>query len=266
MTVFLSSLVRGMDQLEEVARWVNGLHDPGVGVELIAFTHDQGYWDRLCALLEEVTCPVSFHGPYIKTEGTSAPGTPAYAFLEESYRRTFGLAKAHGVRHVVYHTTQLGWKAEEVDEKRKQADENACFLDRLAAEQGVQLLVENLAYPMNPELRPLYTNEEYNGFFERFPQMNSIIDVGHAHVNKLDLASFLASHGDRVKAYHFHNNDGARDQHNHIFDGTFSYEGFAPLFRQYTPEAAIVLEYEPHVNLSWAELEEQLRWVSEHFG
>lgn len=263
--VFVSSLIRGMDQMEEVALWVNHLNRPDVGVELIAFTHDEAYWNRLEAILEKLSCPVSFHGPYVGTEGTSQRGTQPWEHIMDSYRRVFELAAKYGIRHVVYHTTQLGWKPEEVDAKRASSDANALQLMEMAKEKGVQLLVENLPYPVQKGLVPLYTNEQYTEYFRQYPQQYSIIDIGHAHVNHLDLEKFLEEHGNRVLAYHFHNNDGKMDQHNHIFDGTFSFEEFAPLFRKFTPKASVVMEYEPHVTISWEELESQLNWIQDKF-
>lgn len=47
MAFFISSLIEGMGQMEEIAGWINALNDPALGVELIAFTHDEDYWRRL---------------------------------------------------------------------------------------------------------------------------------------------------------------------------------------------------------------------------
>lgn len=265
MTIFVSSLLRGMPRMEEVARWANGLGDPQTGVELIAFTHDADYWKRLRAVLETLSCPVSFHGPYVGTEGTSPQGSEAWQHLVESYRDVFSLAREYGVCHVVYHMTQLGCLPEEAASRRAEAEKTVGLLAEMADGQGVQLLVENLPYPTGGKV-PLYTNEQYAEFFRQYPRHKSIIDVGHAHMNGMDIPAFLQEHGDRVLAYHFHNNDGVRDQHNHIFDGTFSYQDFAPFYRRYTPQASIVMEYEPHVTLTWQELEQQVSWLREHFS
>ena len=54
--------------MEEIARWVDGQGRDWLGVELIAFTHDEDYWERLNRLLPTLTCPLTFHGPYIGVE------------------------------------------------------------------------------------------------------------------------------------------------------------------------------------------------------
>ncbi len=263
MNIFVSSLIRSQDGMESVADWVDSLGDPQIGTELIAFTHDDEYWQRLCQVLKRIHCPITFHGPYIGTEGTSQQGSDAHLHLLESYRRTFELAAEYGVRHVVYHTTQLGFTPDTVDAARRRAEENAAQVMDLADRYKVCVLVENLPYPVGKT--PLYTNEQYTDFFRRIPRAYSIIDVGHSHVNGLDIPAFLREHSSRVKAYHFHNNDGLRDQHNDLFHGTFSFEKLAPQYRCYTPDANIVLEYEPHTNLSNQDLLPHIQYLRDNF-
>ncbi|NLU25469.1 MAG: sugar phosphate isomerase/epimerase [Clostridiales bacterium] len=264
MTILISSLIRGMDEMESVARWADELHDPAVGVELIAFTHEMSYWDRLLRILNKIHCPISFHGPYIKTEGTAADDSQEQRFLLESYRKVFSLAAQHNVCHVVYHMTQKTFtegKSPEI--LRPQAEKNARKILRMGEESGVPVLFENLPCPA--ERTPLYTNTQYFDFFKRFPTTDSLIDIGHAHMTGLALEPFLKCRGDRIRAYHFHNNDGRRDLHNDIFDGTFDYDAFAPLFRAYTPNANIVLEYEPHVDLTFNDLEMRIQYIKKTF-
>ena len=266
MNVFVSSLIRDISQVEVVSYWVDSLNKPNIGVELLAFTQSDSYWETLCGVLKKLRCPVTFHGPYIGIEGTSAAGTDAERRLMESYRRVFLLAGEHGVRHVVYHTTQLGFSPDEVEEMRILAERNVSAVLNMAEETGVSVLIENLPYPLSADKAPLYTNVEYASFFTRYPKANSIIDVGHANMNGMDIPEFLRQHGKRVKAYHFHNNDGVRDLHNDIHSGTFSYSDFAPAYMRYTPQADIVLEYEPHVGLDDEALRSHIGYVLSNFA
>ena len=269
MNVFVSSLILDISKVEAVADWVNSLGEPNIGVELIAFTHSDSYWNTLREVLEKLRCPVTFHGPYIRIEGTSAPGTDAQRHLMESYQRVLMLAREYGIRHVVYHTTQRGFYPFDVAEMRGLAECNVSAIQNMAEETGVSVLIENLPYPSSAgsaDKVPLYTNEAYSSFFSRYPKTNSIIDIGHANINGMDIPEFLRQHGKQVKAYHFHNNDGVRDLHNDIHNGTFSYGDFAPLYIQYTPQADIVLEYEPHVKLDDKALQSQIDYVLSNFA
>lgn len=256
MAIFVSSLIRSMDGMEGIATWVDQLRDPQVGVELIAFTHDEAYWERLEKTLQGLTCPRTFHGPYVGTEGACSPDSPEQAHLFASYRRTFYLAERYRAAHVVYHFTQTTFAADTaapvIDKRRHQAEANALAIQALADEYGVTVLFENLPCPGTR--LPLHTNAQYMAFLDANPATRTIIDIGHANMNGLDVASFIERYGPRVESYHFHNNDGERDQHKDIFEGTFDYDAFAPAFRRHTPHADIVLEYEPHVQLSGAEL------------
>lgn len=262
MGYFVSALIKGMDNMNELAGWIDSKPFPNLGIELIAFTHDEKYWKNLRNILEKITCPVTFHGPYIKVEATSAKGSAEYDWMLESYNRVFALAREYGVKHVVFHYTQKGFQSDTIEMAQKVSKENIKTLIKLAEEYQVNMLIENIAFPKGKI--PLFNNDEYHDIFDENKKALSIIDVGHAHINKMNIGQFLHSHGDRVKAYHFHNNDGIRDQHNSIMNGTYDYNYFFPLFKKYTPNADIVLEYEPHTKLSQMELLCELYYLEEH--
>lgn len=263
MPIFVSSLIKGFDQMEEIARFIDGKKKDWLGLELIAFTHDERYWERLCSLLPTLSCPLTFHGPYIGVEGTSAPGTAGFDHLLDSYERVCALAAKYGVRHVVYHYTQLGTTPE--DQARVQAvcRENLRAVLDIGAKHGAEIVVENLPLPASGI--PLFSNDGYRGLYGEFPDMPGIIDVGHACQTKLDMKSMLQAYGDRIHAYHFHNNDGIRDCHNRLDDGVIDYQALAALYREYTPNARIVLEYEPHAWISEERLEADIEWVRTHY-
>lgn len=263
MAIFISSLVRQTDQMEELAEYINAQKRPWLGAELIAFTHDPEYWERLCRLLEKLSCPVTFHGPYIGVEGTSPAGSQEQAHLFDSYRQVMALAAKFKVRHIVYHYTQLGTTAEKRASVQQMAKSNMDLLLALADEYQVTLLIENLPNPIGQQ--PLFDSAGYESLFLDRPQLKSIIDIGHAHMNGMELEGFLDRQSKRVEAYHFHNNNGVLDQHQRMADGTFDFKAFAGTYQKYTPEADIVLEYEPHTNMSNEELLEEAFWVADHF-
>lgn len=267
MKIMVSSLMMGMEHLNILANAAEELNDENVGVELIAFTHDAAYWDKLYTLAKSLKCPISFHGPYIKTEGTSTEGSPQSDFLIDSYEKTIKLAKECKALHVVYHTTQRTFSHEEssiIPDLRKKADFNADIVSNMGRDSGVDVLIENLPCPSGR--LPLYSNEEYFAFFERHKSINSIIDIGHANMNRFDIPGFLQSFGDRVKAYHFHNNFGIKDEHNDIMQGSFDFTKFSEEYKKYTPEATIVLEYEPHVRISVNQIVNQIESLRKGFS
>lgn len=259
MNLFVSALIKGEDNMEELAKWIDKQEIPNLGVELIAFTHDKDYWERLKSILNTITCPVSFHGPYIGVEATSKPGTEEYDWLIESYKRVFSLAQKHNVRHIVFHYSQLGFSEEDLNEAQQISKENIRTIMKLAEEYNVNMLIENLAYPKGK--LTLYDNKEYSEIFSENKDALSIIDIGHAHINKMDIEAFLKEHSTKVKAYHFHNNNGKDDQHNSLKDGSINYKAILDLFKKYTPESDIVLEYEPHTKLSNQDLLQEINFI-----
>ena len=92
--------------------------------------------------------------------------------------------------------------------------------------------------------------------------MCGLIDMGHAYLTQLPMGGFLENYGERIHAYHFHNNDGMKDCHNSILKGKIDYEKFAVLFQKYTPDARIVLEYEPHAWVSEELMERDINYVN----
>ncbi|HMP75101.1 MAG TPA: sugar phosphate isomerase/epimerase [Kiritimatiellia bacterium] len=55
------------------------------------------------------------------------------------------------------------------------------------------------------------------------PNLAICIDSGHCHLNGLNVASVITACGDLLAETHFHDNHGARDEHNPIGDGTIDW-------------------------------------------
>lgn len=265
MGIYVSSLLYGMDKMEECAQFIqnHSEYQKDLGVELIAFTHDEKYKKRLERLLNSLSCPISFHGPYIGVEAASKKGTPENEWLFESYNYVFNLAKQHHVKHVVFHYTQKGFSKDTIKEAKEQSLDNISCLIKLAQKYDVNMLIENIAFIK--DTIPLYGNEEYKELFNNLPEAESIIDIGHANVNNTDLADLLNHIGPKVKAYHLHNNDGIHDSHDRVRDGNFDMGKFADIYRKFTPGADLVLEYEPHTNTSPGQLLDDIDYIRRLF-
>lgn len=113
MKYFISDLIVGMKHFAEFADWIESSKDPDFGIEFTAFTHDEAYWQALESKVPQMTCPLTFHGPYVNIEATSDIGSEENVWLMESYKKVFALAMQNQVRHVVFHYSQLQFKTEE---------------------------------------------------------------------------------------------------------------------------------------------------------
>ncbi len=258
MKYFISDLIVGMNHFKEFADRIDSLHDPDFGIEFTAFTHDDKYWEELCKTVAQMTCPMTFHGPYVQTEATADLASAEHERLMKNYEKVMVLASEYGVRHVVFHYSQLQFKPEDIEEKQKNAYAVMRDLTKRAKELGVHLVIENLCKQVHNH--HLFTNEEYFRIFENIPDAESLIDLGHAHVNGLDVEKFLKTYGARVKGFHVHNNDGRSDQHLDYHKGTADIKKMLGLAGKYTKDANIVLEYEPHEHLTHEDI---LKEISE---
>ena len=265
MKYFISDLIVGMSHFKEFAEWIESLNNPDTGIEYTAFTHSDTYWDELCSKVRKTTCPMTFHGPYVQIEATSGLDTAEHKWLMESYEKVMALAAENKVRHIVFHYSQLQFEEAELEEKQKNSYAVMKALTARAKDYGVRLVIENLCKQKKGHHLP--TNDEYFKIFEDIPDAFSLIDIGHANVNRLDIEKFLALNGKRVKGFHVHNNDGITDQHLDYHKGTANIREIMHWAGKYTEDTDIVLEYEPHEKLSHEELKDQLReirgWVEE---
>lgn len=265
MKYFISDLIVGMNQFEEFADWIESVNRPDFGIEFTAFTHDSNYWERLSHKVSEMTCPMTFHGPYVNIEATSPLYSKEHQWLMESYNNVFALASENGVRHVVFHYSQLQFEKNEIPEKQKNAYSVMRDLTSLAQKYQINCVIENLCRQKSKQ--HLFTNEEYFDIFKNIPAAVALIDVGHANVNRLDIEKFLYEYGNRVKGFHIHNNDGISDQHKDYHNGTANIHQIMNWVGKYTNDANIVIEYEPHEKLTHEELideiEELKGWVEE---
>lgn len=86
MKYFISDLIVGMKHFAEFADWIESNEDPDLGIEFTAFTHDEAYWQALESEVPQMTCPLTFHGPYVNIEATSNIGSEGNVWLMESYK------------------------------------------------------------------------------------------------------------------------------------------------------------------------------------
>ena len=231
MTVYISNLVAGLDKgldhtelLLEMTRPFGGR----VGIEFFIHTYSEAYMERMERIGEWAgKLPLALHGPFLHVEATSAPGTAEYGVLTASYGRAFALAQRFGCGHMVFHDHERFVRPEQKMDLQAQCLENIGELIRLAKPWGVRLLLENLALPVKGT--PLFDQEEYIGLFDRFPDADCLIDVGHLGVAGWDMETVIGSLAGRITGYHLHNNNGTDDSHRRIRDGVIDYDRF---FRQ----------------------------------
>lgn len=265
MAVYVSNLVVGLDTglndpelLEELGTYKEG----AAGIELFVHTYSKDYMEKLKVLaprFKEKGIALALHGPFVGIEAGSPKGTREYEILMSGYEQAFALAKELGCTHVVFHTQEDFLREEEKARRQRNCLDNLEKLIKTAGQYGVRLHVENLALPSKGT--PVFDQEEYLGLFDRFADIDALIDMGHLYLAGWDMERVISGLKSRITAYHLHNNDGRTDGHCRIGCGNLSYEQFFELYHRYTPGADLTLEYRDDYGITKEELIEDLRWV-----
>ena len=196
--------------------------------------------DRRRANIFDTSHKVSLHGP-MSVELWAEEQTPQYRQLREAYSQTFEFARQMGITSVVVHTNQAYIPEEDRPKVKQRLYSNLSEINREAMVFGVTLLLENL--PHSAKGRPLFELEEYVQLLHRFPYCKAVLDTGHAHLEGWNLRKLVRRLGPRyIAEYHLSNNNGMKDQHKPLFDGTFDMAGFLKTAYRTTPDADFVIE------------------------
>lgn len=214
---------------------------PDTGLEFFVEFGDDYLWESWGnRLLEGRAGGFSVHGPYQNLD--LADPCLGERSMERSFRRAFSIARRFGARYLVLHPNAPYQGEDRMRPEAKEASfRHICMISRWAKEYGVPLCVENMGYG-NPQ-EQLFDMKEYLEILERAQDVYSLIDVGKLHLAGWDLEMLTKALGNRVMAYHLHDNNGRDDQHLQIGAGSFDWDLFRRIYRARTPDALGVLEY-----------------------
>ncbi len=244
MSLFISTNLYKPEQLPDVFSLLAKIGDRSVGIELFPEWQSDAF-NRLVAEYsgEFRQRPSSLHGPYYGTEHSKARGTGEYARSTAYFRQTLALAGKLNSRYIVFHHNNCRMEPAQRQQMIDIATENLRELRREAALVNVPLVIENAG--VLPRGNMLFDEQQFIAMAENEPD-NILLDVGHAHINGWDLPHVMAKLAPKIVAYHVHNNYQRDDDHNRIGDGTLDFARFFAWYKEYTPEADIVLEYGRH--------------------
>lgn len=219
---------------------------PDMGVEIFCeFGSDDMWTSLMCSLNESGKRPFSIHAPFAFVD-IGAKCDEGKLF--DSLMRPFDLYHRFDGDFYVVHTygdEAAAAVGQDRDYSRKLAAERLAKFNELCKRENVRLAAENLC----AGAEPLFSQEQFLGLFEQIPDMDCVIDVGHALVSGMDISTLQKSLNSRICAYHLHDNDGTKDAHLRLGEGICQWKTFAENCRRYTPEAVGVLEYMDVVDL-----------------
>lgn len=248
MALMISTNMYTAEDLRRVLPYLKRF-DHKVGVEVFPMFHKAEYESILQECLPELSqVPISFHGPYYGAEHSiTAPDDGAsdmrYEKTMEMMRTTVKYSHSLNSRYIVYHHNNCRVLPEEKEEMIRISCENYHDVEKMAGD--IPILVENAGVMDRGNM--MFDQEEFINLCRR-ENYKVLIDIGHAHANGWNLTEVMEKLGDRICAYHLHNNDGIHDSHRRIHDGSLDFEKFLFDYKRITPEADLVLEYSLEVN------------------
>lgn len=266
MTIFVSNLIIGLEQGLDKPEQLLKMAEPfgtEVGIELFIHTRSTLYLEQLKKVKSwSRDLPLALHGPFLSVEASSIPGTKEYETFMNAYKTAFDVAADLRCEYMVFHDHECYVDISQKEKLQRQCISNMKMLMEKAEKTGVKLLLENLALPSKGE--PIFNEKEYIGLAELFPDSEFLIDVGHLNVSGWNMKTVISSLANRIKGYHIHNNDGENDYHNRIGVGTADYKKFFELYREYTPDADITLEYGDNHGITISDVHEDIKCVMKY--
>jgi sugar phosphate isomerase/epimerase len=208
-----------------------------LGLEIFYEFGDNFHWERV---MREIYANrplqnLSIHGPCI---GSNLAGENDTHYLP-LYKNVFAFAAKWKADFVVVHTNEE-FKGEKALVRERVHDRLRELLT-LSQQHQVQLLIENVGLKDKNTL--LFDWQEYLELLSSLPAAGALLDIGHAYINKWNLPNVIQQLGNRLIAYHLHDNHGLSDDHLPIGNGNIDLNPLFTAILSYTPKATLVFEY-----------------------
>ena len=157
----------------------------------------------------------------------------ARALAADRYRQAIELAKRYGSTKVIIHGGYNPWIYYPV----WYVEQSILFWKKFLKEDpGVEIVLENVL-----ETEPQWLLDIAKGVDE--PRLKLCLDIGHVNAySKIPLMDWLESWTPYLSHFHVHNNDGSRDQHNALNDGTIPMKEFLIRAEELCPNATFTFE------------------------
>ena len=225
----------------------------GLGLEFAEFCTawnlDDEFQEVDASVREKMTCTdrYTLHGPFNELFPCAvdrlARKLAAYRFVQ-----TVGVARDYGIRKIVLH----GGFVPRLFFPVWFTERSAIFWKELLPEipEDMVICVENV----------LENTPDMMGDFIRKvddPRIRMTLDIGHAHAySPVPVLDWISSCADIIDHYHIHNNDGTRDGHCALTDGTIPMVHVLEAVSTLTPRATVTLEL--------PESESSVLWLKEN--
>ena len=265
MTVYISTNAFIKTGFEQVFTLLDTFPNPkAVGIEIFPDWQNPDFVWVIEANLERLKQhPTTVHGPYFDVEHSAPLGSEDYMRSMEGVLLTAELAQEIGATDFVFHHNNKIITPENKTDTIIHATDNLHEITRLLRNHNMRLLIENAG--VKSKQNSLFEQDE---FIEMAlsEENDVLIDIGHVHANGWDLETVIRSLSGKIVSYHLHNNDGYHDSHERIYEGTLDFAAFERLYKQYTPDAKLILEYGYHMADQLDDIAADIRHVAARFA
>ena len=172
------------------------------------------------------------HGPFNELF-PCAIDPQARLLAARRYRQAIALARDYGTAKVVIHAGYNPWSYYP-EWFREQSV--IFWREFLREDPGVEIVLENVL-----EREPDWIPDILRCVDS--PRLRMCLDVGHVNAySPVGVEAWLRRCAPWISHFHLHNNDGTRDAHDGLFQGTIPMERILELAEQLCPEATYTLE------------------------
>lgn len=173
-----------------------------------------------------------FHAPYNELF-PCAIDKKARELAAYRYRQAIRLAKSYGAQKVIIH----GGYHPMIYYPVWYVEQSILFWkDFLRKDPGVQIVLENVLEETPDMLLNIVKGVEDS-------RLRLCLDIGHANAySKTPVTDWLEAWAPYISHFHIHNNDGTRDQHHALQDGSIPMKEFLLRAEKLCPDATYTLE------------------------
>ena len=201
--------------------------------------------DELCVQLNNYPVTYAIHSPVWNFNLAAASGYIREATLK-AYKDSIIFAHKLKASHVVLHPGFADIPHDDKNYLKELAGEAVIELSRFNESYQVDLLIENVGNNSTS----IFTMEEYVVFLNGLPDyMKYIVDLGHANITGWDIPLLIKRLGSRLKAFHINDNDGERDIHMAMDEGTVNWKEVFQSIRAENRSYDLILEYNVRTDL-----------------
>ena len=221
--------------------------EQGLGIEIAEFCTAWNMDDEFAATdasvkntLEGIKRSV-LHAPFNELF-PCAIDKKARALAADRYRQAIELAKYYGAAKVVIHGGYNPWIYYPV----WYTEQSVLFWKEFLAEDpGVEIVLENVLETEPKWLRQIVAEVDHE-------KLQLCLDIGHVNAySELSVFDWLERWAPHLSHFHIHNNDGSRDQHSALNEGTIPMAEFLRRAEELCPDATFTFELmnaEPSMN------------------